>query len=386
MLNASHLRLVLPTCTNYDIAAPETVSLMVPPMAVRSRQPVMLPSAIVIRAQSGEARLSGTVVFATLLGRLVNVSEAYRLVFDIVDVGQTWANSICACALSAAAGVVLRAVEAHQYDLRNETLMVDHPVLNASHLLVRQNTTLTFMLPVPPSFYSQPIDVILLMPSGAFEANTTATRVRLRTERLMHIEEMHTGAVRRGTEEDSLLQPAPARFATTSWIPNLRAQRRRDSSTPLLHTLEIHLYGDSWVPRLGTPDRFGAHGPTVQLIASLVSAQQETNGWNQVMLASLDASHVARESATKVVIKLPCTANYSILQPETIAIDLPAAALRSDAPIRISADVASSEWARWPPYLVHPMIIHPQVGCLTVASNLVILLLPLPPSSSSSIC
>ena len=71
-----------------------------------------------------------------------------------------------------------------------------------------------------------------------------------------------------------------------------------------------------------------------------------------------------------MVITLPYTTSYEITQPETIAVNLPASLLRSDAPIAVSNIVASPEWARWPPYAVHPIVIQPRVGRVSLATNL----------------
>ena len=74
VLNSTHLRLTLGSFPLHDITAPETLSLTVPSLAVRSRQTIELPSALVVRALSGEARLGGTLVYAALAGPLVNIT------------------------------------------------------------------------------------------------------------------------------------------------------------------------------------------------------------------------------------------------------------------------------------------------------------------------
>ena len=48
---------------------------------------------------------------------------------------------------------------------------------------------------------------------------------------------------------------------------------------------------------------------------------------------------------------------------------VPAAAVRSNAEIRVSPQVATPAWARWAAYDVHPIIITPIVGSVSVATD-----------------
>jgi hypothetical protein len=137
------------------------------------------------------------------------------------------------------------------------------------------------------------------------------------------------------------------------------------SGAPLNHTLEFALLGDAWAPSVGAP---GA--PTTALLESLRSAQNEPWGWNNVVLPALTADNVERRSDTLVVVTLPISPNYSILKPETLRITLPAVTLRSEAEINISSALSMPEWARWAPVDVHPIILYPDVGRVTMTTAL----------------
>ena len=368
LLDSVTLRLRFPAVLAYDITMPETISLEVPPAAIKSRQTITLSPAVVIRALSGEARVGGTFVFATVKGLLINVTDAYEVQIQALGEHANWAPSIAVGGDSSpASGVVINAVALYQPELFNETFLGAYLPMNASHLTQRTNTSLRYLAHVPSDFYCEPVDVTFSLAAGAFAANASAL-VRLRTRWLMHVEEVHTGVTERHNYEASLFGPAPTYLATDVWTPNLLSQAQSNPSAPLMHTLELHLYGDSWVPAIGQAD--SGTGPTSQLLAALTSTQQEPGGWNRVILQSLDASHVTRADDVMVTITLPYTANYSIIRPETIDILLPAAALRSDAPISVSSTVAAPPWARWPPYSVHPVVIQPQVGSITMVTGL----------------
>ena len=101
-IDAGEAHITVPAYALYDITEPETLHIAIPAQAVMSRQPIDASDAVVVRAQSGGARLGGTLVFVTTKGPRVNVSEAYRLVFDVVDQGvrpelpSMWPRDFCA--------------------------------------------------------------------------------------------------------------------------------------------------------------------------------------------------------------------------------------------------------------------------------------------------
>ena len=82
------------------------------------------------------------------------------------------------------------------------------------------------------------------------------------------------------------------------------------------------LTDDSWVLDDGT---FAAQRGAI--IAGLVSAQAEANGWNNVVQAGIPLGNVVRTSNTVVTITLPALAGYDITAQETITVTVPATAL-----------------------------------------------------------
>ena len=364
------LRLYLPRSPAYQITAPEPIHVEVPPLAVLSRQTVHASEALVIRALSGEARLGGTLLFATTVGPRINVSESYTVDLEALDTSAVWLHDEAAIAGSDASNVVLGAIAAQQPGLFNASLLGEAAVLNASHLVaraLRTNITLRYVLPVPADFYSLPVENATFRLSGvAFESNRS-TLVKMSSTWNMHVEEIPTGVVEQHNYEASLRVPAPSHLATDGWTPNLLAQALSlPPSSPLGHTLEIELLGDTWVTNLGEE----ADASTAALLGALRSEQQEERGWNFVVLAALTPSAVRRASDTLVVITLPISANYSTVRPETITITLPSATVRSAAPIDVSSAVSMPPWARWAAVDVHPIVLKPDVGIVAMQTAL----------------
>ena len=73
--------------------------------------------------------------------------------------------------------------------------------------------------------------------------------------------------------------------------------RRRTSLCP--HPSKRR-FADSWQLSVGENN-----GATAQLIAGLISASGEVNGWNRVVKLELDYRHVLRLSDTFLVIEFP---------------------------------------------------------------------------------
>ena len=246
----------------------------------------------------------------------LSAQDSYDVHLEIIDddEGASWDSSIDGKTSGPSSDRVLAAVSQHQFALFNSSEMLDYELMNASSLKERSNKTLLFVVPGPASFYSPVVDVTLAMDGDAFEGNLSGTRqVRLTTTWQVHVEEIETGVVEHSNYEASLLGAAPNYLGTAAWTPNLLAQVENDPSAPLMHTLEISLIGDSWIPSLGEPD--DGTGPTSQLLAALTSSQDEPQGWNSQVLGALDASHVRRASSTLLVVTLPFTSSYSIAKP-----------------------------------------------------------------------
>ena len=66
---------------------------------------------------------------------------------------------------------------------------------------------------------------------------------------------------------------------------------------------------------------------TDMLLASIVSYQNESTGFNHIVQPALTASHVERLGDDTIIVRLPPAPFYQITKPETIQVTVPAAAL-----------------------------------------------------------
>ena len=270
---------------------------------------------------------------------------------------------------AARAQLVLDVLAAAQPDLLNATRMGSMPLANFSFVTTLTNWTIEFSVPVSRDFGTRDFAVEEIgrnytIGGAAFLLNASAV-VRVNSTLHRHLEEEHTGVVRSLNTEDEVVSGAPAFLQSPLWLPNVVAQ---GSVAHPEHTLELHLHGDAWMPEVGTDD--GTNGATSQLLQALRTTSSAAYGWNEEVVASMTASSVTQLSDTVVVLTLPRAANYSIVQPETIDITIPAASVRSNAAIQVSSTVAMPEWARWPAVAVHPIVIQPRAGAVHLASDL----------------
>ena len=270
---------------------------------------------------------------------------------------------------------------------------------NATHLTYVDNSTILATIAVPREFAvperdDHPFEITSPLSFSAFADNASLPinlKVTATASILYHLEEVPTGITRRFADEDGLRTAPPAELSgdgsgwvnepdtaeAVGWFPNLVAQTQRQVEAQALdaaptHTLEIHLENDAWVDAVGADYDVGSGGPTALLLAALVSSSNETSGWNAIVQQNLHQANnirLARISDTAVVVQLPASDAYAIERPETIDVTVPAAAVRSNAEIRVSPQVATPAWARWAAYDVHPIIITPIVGSVSVATD-----------------
>ena len=93
------------------------------------------------------------------------------------------------------------------------------------------------------------------------------------------------------------------------------------------HTLTIRAFNDIFVDTLGDAGDVA----TAELLSYFESEQSEPSGWNARILPTLTASGVTRVSDTQVDVLVPRASEYySISEPETLSLQLPASAMLSE--------------------------------------------------------
>ena len=98
--------------------------------------------------------------------------------------------------------------------------------------------------------------------------------------------------------------------------------------------LEITLHADTWQPDVGVEV-----GATLLLLSGLRSAQDETSGWNVIVLQTLDHTNIVRQSDFTLVLSLPMFPEYGITAPETLTLTIPVGALTSNQSVVASPSV-----------------------------------------------
>jgi hypothetical protein len=93
------------------------------------------------------------------------------------------------------------------------------------------------------------------------------------------------------------------------------------------HTLTIRAFNDIFVDTLGEPGDVA----TAELLSFFESEQSEPSGWNARILPTLTAARVTRVSDTQLDVLVPRASEYySISEPETLSLQLPASAMLSE--------------------------------------------------------
>ena len=173
-LDAYTVRLTIPQRANYDIIAPETLSLTVPPEATFAAHSLAAPQVIVVAAAAGVATMSGTLT-EDRQGRTIRVSPTTLVVALSRDswVNGLWeptSNPLLADALldafiastltleeAAWAGVVRPALDSSMISLLdNRTLLLSIPALPA-YRLVGASEVISLHLPPELLTSDQPI-------------------------------------------------------------------------------------------------------------------------------------------------------------------------------------------------------------------------------------
>ena len=91
-------------------------------------------------------------------------------------------------------------------------------------------------------------------------------------------------------------------------------------------TLTISVEGDSWKPALGEELR-------MEILSGLASMQLEAHGWTNEVRGALRPEHLELLGPEAVRITLPPSAAYNLVLAETVAVQIPAAALISGRPL-----------------------------------------------------
>ena len=287
----------------YDISAPETIEVVVPPIAVSSAQVVQAPSFVVIPIK-GTASLSGPLVEEPTEDVLCC---GRGLELTITLTGDSWAAGV---------GTDPAASEALERGLRslqdepggfNAVLMPALVQRNATAITRISDTRIEIRLPPVVHYHVRnPETLIVSVPASA-----VASKQRL------------VAAPARGVVIGA--------FASTvtlggDLVPSADESILRSVGGNILH---VTVDGDVFVPRVTLPGAISS--ALLNGVRSTSLAADEPRGFNAIVRPALRSHHVAwrAQNASTVAIALPQFYLYGLATPETIEVIIPAVAVES---------------------------------------------------------
>ena len=288
--SATVVTITMPTFAGYDITAQETITATVPAGAmVQGGSVVAASPTFDVTVMAGTIALTGNVVDDDEIDIRTGSSQ---IVLTITD--DTWVpddGTFAAQRGAIIAGLVSAQGEANGW---NNVVQAGIPVGN---VVRTSDTVVTIMFPALAGYDITAQETITVtVPAGALVISSVG---------LVAAPTFNVGVVA-GT------------VALTGSVTNDAETDIRTGSSQIILTLT----DDSWVLDDGT---FAAQRAAI--IAGLVSAQGEANGWNNVVQAGIPVGNVVRTSNTLVTITLPALAGYDITAQETITVTVPAGAL-----------------------------------------------------------
>ena len=336
-VSASEVQVRIPQFPQYDITRPETIVLTIPAACMRNNPTAIENAAsFELHAARGEAELSGSVLGA--------ISEAELR-----------------SGLSEAA--LARGLNGENASLALEIQLVHDTFTPWSQCEGGvQNVTELVALPLPPSWcwppapappgWALPPSPPPLAPECAEQqydgwnrvlASVPCSGVRRLSERRMRLEVPASAAYDIDASETisvtlragALTSHQPTTAAITFSVAPTAGSARLSGTLLSMDesgmragggTLTISVEGDSWKPALGEELR-------MEILSGLASMQLEAHGWTNEVRGALRPEHLELLGPEAVRITLPPSAAYNLVLAETVAVQIPAAALISGRPL-----------------------------------------------------
>ena len=306
--------ITLPRVPSYQITQPETLSILIPGVAVASGQDLRVPYNVTIYPTAGAVQLGGP-PFDASLEVYMRESVMNRTVV-VTLLGDEWDPAIQA---GRASRSYLVADDSPQPDLIRKLIDGLHSAqsesggfdavlaLNRTSIRVRvpSATVLEIDLPVTPAYdIIRPETITLVVPEEA-----VLTRRRPAVQR--------DWVIFPSVGQPSVLDAPPPEGAELLGIEELVLQANGSD-------LFFSIKSDGFVSGVGADTL-----ESVQLIDAVMSHQSEPYGWNSIVRKRLDFRAVERVSEALVVLRVPSQPDYDVLAPETLGVTLPASVLLS---------------------------------------------------------
>ena len=306
-----HISLDIPASPAYSIAEPETIRVLLPSAFLASEQDVIAsPSFVLQVAGASDFETTGSLTGSAGVGALAGVGEEvlasptlHNLTFALQ--GDTWLNN-------APSAAILRALVSAQSEPHGWNAVV-RPALGLRHLTLLDNATAHLAFRGPAAYdITAPETISVEVPADAVQSSQPVPVV-----------------------PTFVIRAAAGGLSVSGGLVNASDEL----SVVGVHTQELTLTldGSSWAAGIGADE-----AETLQVLRAIVAQTHEAAGWNAVVRPALRARDLVRLSDTQLRISLPQIGRYSIEEPETLDVLLPAAAQSSNTNLSARAALAIS--------------------------------------------
>ena len=284
-VDAHHVTIALGQRSEYDIAAPERLHLVVPAACVVSNQQLRVGMSLVVLPQPGTAAIAGGSLLAASNEVALRSARSHTLLLEVHN--DTFRDAAVQYDMG---GGVFSQLRLGLRTSEHEPLgwgQVVQPALEHRLWAVGNRSTLLTVTILQAAAYdvSAPEFLSVSIPPGAL-----TSRQRVHASNVLRID------ATRGVAE---------LYHQSTFVLNATEAALR-SATPL--SVVVLLRGDSFLHNVGTDD-----DATAALLAGFRSAQDDgPAGWSRVVQPALDFRSVTRLSSTALRIDLRQFAQYSI--------------------------------------------------------------------------
>ena len=357
-IDETRIRISIPPCINYDIRAPQSVQLVIPPSALQSGVELTSSNTIEIRSVAGIATLSGTLLNATEADVNAGASLIITLGNDVwtADIGTlSLATTELLRSLTSTgaepsgwSAVIAKALT-HEHVNRIDDKSVRIDVQHAGYDLQAPEL---INLVVPPvsvasrdTNLSAPLKIVIRPTPGTLALSGT----------LCNGSALQIPGIGNATNDVEVCV-SPARWFASGvvcadylamvapyiWVNNtnminwtlaqnpayLAIEAVCNESALLNSTIRLKLKNDTWASDVGVETAAGSEIGQ-RLIDGMYSAQEEATGWTNIVQKLLIPSAIQRLDDTELLVTVPIAPSYHIVSPETIQVYAPADAIVS---------------------------------------------------------
>lgn len=325
----------LPQALLYDIAEPETLTVAVPGVALRSGQSIVATPQLRILASNGTLEVRGSLLASPTEATIREALEPPTIQLDVLE--DAWVPGLGEMSMINGTLVPSNA-EASMSLLRNLRSQQSEPsgwgaVVQAAlrPLDIRRLTNSSIEITLPEEArkgyaITRPETIMLTAPEASLLSGRQVV----------------------GLPEVVILPTPGSGHLSNSLVSNNSETDVQGGGMQITITLS----GDTWAPSIGQRGSGGRDSLTEQVLRAFISAQDEDGGWNAVVQKALQYTELSYVDGASITLTLPSFPAYDLLKAETVSCNIPPAAVASgqeifagigasQAPLQISANTGT---------------------------------------------